>query len=106
MKFNFKKSNTKIFIYKENSILKKNKMLSTSFFSPFDGQIIKTQLDSLGKKNCLVLTNNDQITFSISILTLVTAPKTVLVYSMPCIIFLIMGVNAQMMSPDKIGMTV
>nr|YP_009106259.1 beta'' subunit of RNA polymerase [Interfilum terricola]AIT95127.1 beta'' subunit of RNA polymerase [Interfilum terricola] len=58
--------NTKIFIYKENNILKKNKVLSISFFSPFEGQIIKTQLDSLGKKNCLLLTNNDQITFSIT----------------------------------------
>nr|YP_009106415.1 beta'' subunit of RNA polymerase [Geminella minor]AIT95283.1 beta'' subunit of RNA polymerase [Geminella minor] len=63
---NFKKSNTKIFTYKKNSIVKKNKVISTSFFSPFDGEIIKTHLDSLGKKNCLILTNNDQITFSIS----------------------------------------
>nr|YP_009105927.1 beta'' subunit of RNA polymerase [Gloeotilopsis sterilis]AIT94795.1 beta'' subunit of RNA polymerase [Gloeotilopsis sterilis] len=65
-KFNLKKCNTKIFIYKENSIVKKKKVLSTSFFSPFDGEIIKIQVDSLGKKNCLVLTNNDQVTFSIS----------------------------------------
>lgn len=63
-KHNYLKNNTtKIYINKNKQIIEKLSPTVNSFFSPYEGEIIKTKIDSLGKQKTLILTSKNQISF-------------------------------------------
>ncbi len=67
LKFHFtEKSNdsTKIWLTKQKKVLSENPIISTSFFSPYEGEIIKTKMDLENKQKNLIITDSDQISFS------------------------------------------
>jgi hypothetical protein len=57
-------SNEKILITKQNAIFEQTSLSLNSFLSPFSGEITSTKTDLIGKQKSLLLTNNDQISFS------------------------------------------
>nr|ACQ90800.1 beta'' subunit of RNA polymerase [Neglectella solitaria] len=58
-----RKNTTKIYINKNKQIIEKLSPTVNSFFSPYDGEIIKTKIDNLGKQKTLILTSKNQISF-------------------------------------------
>lgn len=55
---------TNVILHKENYIFANNPLSLTNFFSPYAGEIIDIKVDSLGKKSCFFLTEQDQLSFS------------------------------------------
>nr|AIT94632.1 beta'' subunit of RNA polymerase [Chlorosarcina brevispinosa] len=65
LRFNKKsKDTTKILLTKQKKVLSENPIISTSFFSPYEGEIIKTKIDLENKQKNLIITDSDQISFS------------------------------------------
>jgi len=57
-------TNTKVILHSSNYIFANNPLSLTNFFSPYQGEILDIKVDSLGKKSCFFLTDQDQLSFT------------------------------------------
>jgi hypothetical protein len=55
---------TDVFVQKGNRVVEKTPLTVTSFFSPYEGEISHIKSDSVGKQKSVILTKQDQISFS------------------------------------------
>lgn len=62
---NIQLTRTKLLAYSQNFISNHTPVSLTKFFSPYQGEILKTELHTTKKKKYLILTNSDQKSFSI-----------------------------------------
>ena len=54
---------TSLLVYDKNWVSNKNALSITSFFSPYNGEVLSKKIDFLNKQSCLILTPLDQVSF-------------------------------------------